>query len=127
MRAFIGDIEELTEENHHFRRVIYTGRHMQLVLMSLEPGGELGDEVHEGTDQFFRVEEGKGEVWIDGQPSEIESNVAVIVPAGTRHNVRNTGNKPLKFYTLYAPPEHPDGTIHRTRSDEGPTPGHGAA
>jgi mannose-6-phosphate isomerase-like protein (cupin superfamily) len=127
MRAFIGDIEELTEENHHFRRVIYTGRHMQLVLMSLEPGDELGDEVHEGTDQFFRVEEGKGEVWIDGQPSDIESDVAVIVPAGTRHNIRNTGNKPLKFYTLYAPPEHPDGTIHRTRSDEEPTPGRGAA
>ena len=116
-KGFIADIEDQTEENRDFRRVLYTGPHMQLVLMSLAPGEELGEEVHETTDQFFRVEEGKGEVVIDGRETRIESDIAIIVPAGTRHNVRNTGHKPLRFYTLYAPPEHPDGTVHRTRAD----------
>ena len=117
MKGFIADIEDQTEENRDFRRVLYTGPHMQLVLMSLAPGEELGEEVHETTDQFFRVEEGKGEVVIDGRETRIESDIAIIVPAGTRHNVRNTGHKPLRFYTLYAPPEHPDGTVHRTKAD----------
>ena len=117
MKGFIADIEDQTEENRDFRRVLYTGPHMQLVLMSLAPGEELGEEVHETTDQFFRVEEGKGEAVIDGRETRIESDIAIIVPAGTRHNVRNTGHKPLKFYTLYAPPEHPDGTVHRTKAD----------
>ena len=116
-KGFIADIEDQTEENRDFRRVLYTGPHMQLVLMSLAPGEELGEEVHETTDQFFRVEEGKGEVVIDGRETRIESDIAIIVPAGTRHNVRNTGHKPLRFYTLYAPPEHPDGTVHRTKAD----------
>jgi mannose-6-phosphate isomerase-like protein (cupin superfamily) len=116
-KGFIADIEDQTEENRDFRRVLYTGPHMQLVLMSLAPGEELGEEVHEATDQFFRVEEGKGEVVIDGRETRIESDIAIIVPAGTRHNVKNTGHKPLKFYTLYAPPEHPDGTVHRTKAD----------
>lgn len=117
MKGFIADIEDQTEENRDFRRVLYTGPHMQLVLMSLAPGEELGEEVHETTDQFFRVEEGNGEVVIDGRETRIESDIAIIVPAGTRHNVRNTGHKPLRFYTLYAPPEHPDGTVHRTKAD----------
>ncbi len=117
MKGFIADIEDQTEENRDFRRVLYTGPHMQLVLMSLAPGEELGEEVHETTDQFFRVEEGKGEVVIGGRETRIESDIAIIVPAGTRHNVRNTGHKPLRFYTLYAPPEHPDGTVHRTKAD----------
>ena len=117
MKGFIADIEDQTEENRDFRRVLYTGPHMQLVLMSLAPGEELGEEVHETTDQFFRVEEGKGEVVIDGRETRIESDIAIIVPAGTRHNVRNTGHKALRFYTLYAPPEHPDGTVHRTKAD----------
>ena len=117
MKGFIADIEDQTEENRDFRRVLYTGPHMQLVLMSLAPGEELGEEVHETTDQFFRVEEGRGEVVIDGRETRIESDIAIIVPAGTRHNVRNTGHKPLRFYTLYAPPEHPDGTVHRTKAD----------
>ncbi|HEY7409079.1 MAG TPA: cupin domain-containing protein [Gemmatimonadaceae bacterium] len=116
-KGFIADIEDQTEENRDFRRVLYTGPHMQLVLMSLAPGEELGEEVHETTDQFFRVEEGKGEVVIDGRETRIESDIAIIVPAGARHNVRNTGHKPLRFYTLYAPPEHPDGTVHRTKAD----------
>jgi mannose-6-phosphate isomerase-like protein (cupin superfamily) len=117
MRGFIGDIEDRTEENRDFRRVLYTGPYMQLVLMSLEPGEEIGEEVHEHTDQFFRVEEGEGEIWMDGRPTPIESDMAMLVPAGARHNIRNTGSEPLKFYTLYAPPEHEDGTVHATKAD----------
>ena len=117
MTGFIGDIEDRTENNRDFRRVLYTGPHMQLVLMSLQPGEEIGEEIHENTDQFFRVEEGKGEVWIDGHETRIESDVAIVVPAGARHNIKNTGHKPLKMYTLYAPPQHADGTVHRTKAD----------
>lgn len=117
MQAFIADIEDRTEENRDFRRVLYTGSHLQLVLMALQPGEELGEEIHEHTDQFFRVEEGKGEVVIDGEETRIESDMAMVVPAGARHNIRNTGHKPLKMYTLYAPPQHPGGTVHHTRAD----------
>ena len=115
MKAFLGDIEDRTEDNRDFRRVLYTGAHMQLVVMSLLPDEEIGEEVH--TDQFFRVEEGKGEIWIDGQATRIESDMAMYVPAGARHNVRNTGQKPLKLYTLYAPPQHAAGTVHRTKME----------
>jgi mannose-6-phosphate isomerase-like protein (cupin superfamily) len=115
MKGFIDDIEDRTEENTDYRRVLYTGRNMQLVLMSLEPGAEIGEEVHENRDQFFRIEEGKGEVWIDGRMTKIESDTAIIVPAGARHNIKSTGHKALKLYTLYAPPEHADGTVHRTK------------
>jgi mannose-6-phosphate isomerase-like protein (cupin superfamily) len=117
MRGFIGDIENRTEANQDFRHVLYTGPHMQLVLMSLNPGEEIGEEVHESTDQFFRVEEGKGEVSIDGRRTQIESDDAIVIPAGARHNIRNVGDKPLKLYTLYAPPQHEDGTVHRTKQD----------
>lgn len=117
MKGFLDDIEKRTESNRDFRRVLYTGRHMQLVLMSLEPGEEIGEEVHEDTDQFFRVEDGKGEVTIDGRTTSIESDVAIVVPAGARHNIRNTGDDDLKLYTLYAPPHHADGTVHHTRED----------
>jgi mannose-6-phosphate isomerase-like protein (cupin superfamily) len=117
MKGFVDDIETRTEENADFRRVIYTGKSMQLVLMALPPGEEIGEEVHIDRDQFFRVEVGEGEVWIDGQQSRIGSAVAMVVPAGARHNVRNTGNGPLKLYTIYAPPEHLDRTVHRTRAD----------
>ena len=116
-KGFIGDIEDRTEGNRDFRRVLYTGPHMQLVLMSLRPGEELGEEIHENTDQFFRIEEGKGEVSIEGRETPIESDVAIVIPAGLRHNIRNTGDEDLKLYTLYAPPEHPPGTVHRTRAD----------
>ena len=115
MIAFLGDIEDRTEDNRDFRRVLYTGAHMQLVVMSLLPDEEIGEEVHEHTDQFFRVEEGKGEIWIDGRATRIESDMAMYVPAGARHNVRNTGQKPLKLYTLYAPPQHAAGTVHHTK------------
>ena len=117
MNAFIGDIEDRTEANPDFRRVLYTGPHLQLVLMSLQPGEDLGEEIHQRTDQFFRVEAGKGTVWIDGVEALIESDMAVVVPAGARHNIKNTGHKPLKLYTLYAPPEHPVGTVHHTKAD----------
>ena len=116
MKGFIGDIEDRTEHNRDFRRVLYTGPHLQLVLMSLEPGEEIGEEVHETTDQFFRVEKGRGETIIDGRVTPIKSDMALLIPAGARHNIRNTGQKPLKVYTLYAPPQHEDGTVHRTRA-----------
>ena len=117
MKGYIADIEELTEENSDFRRVLYTGKNLQLVLMAIEPGGEIGEEVHDDRDQFFRVENGKAEVVIDGQRSKIKSDDAIIVPAGARHNIVNTGDKPLRLYTVYAPPEHRDGTVHVTKAD----------
>ncbi len=117
MKGFVEDIEELTEENSDYRRVLYTGKHLQLVVMSLEPGEEIGEEVHEDADQFFRVEKGKGEVWIDGNRTKIKGDDAIVVPAGARHNVVNTGHKPLKLYTLYSPPEHRDGLKAKTKTD----------
>jgi mannose-6-phosphate isomerase-like protein (cupin superfamily) len=117
MKGFVADIEELTEENSNFRRVLYTGKNLQLVLMSIEPGGEIGEEVHEDRDQFFRIEKGKGEVLIDGNRSKIKGDDAIIVPSGARHNILNTSDKPLRLYTLYAPPEHRDGTVHVTKAD----------
>jgi mannose-6-phosphate isomerase-like protein (cupin superfamily) len=117
MRGFVDDIEDMTEHNLDFRRVLYTGKQLQLVLMSINPGEDIGEEVHADRDQFFRVETGKGEVWIDGHKSNIKSDFAIVVPAGARHNIKNTGEKPLKLYTLYAPPEHADGTVHVTKAD----------
>ena len=117
MKGFVDNIEKLTLENSHFRRVLYTGSQMQLVLMTLKPGEEIGEEVHEDRDQFFRVEQGNGKVYIDGKASDIEDDFAIIVPAGARHNVKNTGSEPLKVYTLYAPPEHKHGTVHVTKAD----------
>ena len=117
MKGFVDDIEKLTKENSDFRRVLYTGKYVQLVLMALQPGEEIGEEVHEDGDQFFRVEDGEGVVVIDGTRHEIEDDDAIVVPAGARHNVINTGDKPLRFYTLYGPPEHRDGVIHKTRAD----------
>ena len=117
MKGFVNDIEQLTTNNADFRRVLYTGKHLQLVLMSLNPGEEIGDEVHEDRDQFFRVEKGAGEVIIDGKRHKIKDDDAIIVPAGTRHNVLNSGDEPLKLYTLYGPPEHRDGVVHATKRE----------
>lgn len=117
MKGFVDDIEKLTTGNSDFRRVLYTGKHMQLVLMAIPPGGEIGAEVHDTHDQFLRVEEGRGEVVIDGTTSAIADDFAIIVPAGARHNVINTGDAPLKLYTLYAPPEHRLDVVHPTRPD----------
>lgn len=116
-RGFCGDIEDLTEENEDFRRVLYTGEHLQLVLMTLQPGEEIGEEVHPDRDQFFRIEEGEGIIDIDGKENQVEDDIAVIVPAGSRHNVRNTGDEPLRFYTIYGPPEHKDGVVQSTKAE----------
>jgi mannose-6-phosphate isomerase-like protein (cupin superfamily) len=117
MKGFVEDIERLTEENTDFRRVLYTASHLQLVLMSLQPGEDIGEEVHEDRDQFFRIETGSGEIVIDGAVSPVRSDMAIVVPAGARHNLRNTGTEPLRLYTVYGPPEHRDGTVHRTKAD----------
>lgn len=117
MKGFIAHIEDRTESNENFRQVLYTGPNMQLVVMSLAPGEEIGQEVHEHTDQFFRIEAGKGEIVLDGRATPIRSDIAMLVPAGTRHNIRNTGQKALKLYTLYAPPQHEDGIVHRTKAE----------
>lgn len=117
MKGFVADIEELTDDNADYRRVLYTGLHLQLVLMSLAPGEEIGEEVHKSGDQFFRVEKGKGEVWIDGQKTKIKADKAFIIPAGARHNVINTGSKRMKLYTLYSPPQHHEGFVAATKSD----------
>jgi mannose-6-phosphate isomerase-like protein (cupin superfamily) len=117
MKGFVDDIEKLTEDNDDFRRVLYTGKNLQLVLMSLKPGEEIGEEVHDDRDQFFRIEDGEGEVLIDGVRHPVKDDDAVIVPAGARHNVVNTGSQPLRLYTLYGPPEHRDGVVHSTKAD----------
>ena len=117
MQGFVADIEKLTVENTDFRRVLYTGKYLQLVLMTLQPGEEIGEEVHEDHDQFFRIESGSGEVRIDGKATAIKDDDAVIVPAGARHNVVNTGDRPLTLYTLYGPPEHRDGVVHATKPE----------
>ena len=117
MKGFVDDIEKLTVENDDFRRVLYTGHYLQLVLMTLPPGCDIGEEVHEDRDQFFRIEEGEGVIRIDGAENRVEDDFAVIVPAGARHNVINTGKAPLRFYTIYGPPEHIDGTVHETKAD----------
>lgn len=117
MQGFVADIEKLTVENTDFRRVLYTGKYLQLVLMTLQPGEEIGAEVHEDHDQFFRIESGSGEVRIDGKATPVKDDDAVIVPAGARHNVVNTGDAPLMLYTLYGPPEHRDGVVHKTKAE----------
>ena len=117
MKGFSGNIEEMTEHNSDFRRVLYTGKQLQLVLMSLAPGEDIGEEVHHDRDQFFTFEAGKGESWIDGHVTKVEDDFGILVPAGARHNIKNTGNLPLKLYTLYGPPEHRDGTVHATKAD----------
>jgi mannose-6-phosphate isomerase-like protein (cupin superfamily) len=118
MKGFVDNIEKLTIENGDYRRVLYTGKNLQLVLMALQPGEEIGEEVHDDRDQFFRVESGAGEVLIDGVSHAIRDDDAIIVPAGARHNVRNRGSAPLLLYTLYGPPEHRDGVVHKTKASE---------
>lgn len=117
MKGYCDNIEKRTVENEDFRRVLYTGHNLQLVLMTLPPGCDIGEEVHPDRDQFFRIEEGKGAVDIDGVANPVEDDFAVIVPAGARHNVRNTGTEPLRLYTIYAPPEHKDGIVQATKEE----------
>ena len=115
-RGFREDIEALTRDNTLFRRVLYTSEYLQLVLMTIPPGGEIGVEVHPDRDQFFRFEGGTGVVDINDQAQPVEDGIAVIVPCGAKHNVRNTGDAPLKMYTVYGPPEHKDGVTHRDKA-----------
>jgi mannose-6-phosphate isomerase-like protein (cupin superfamily) len=117
MKGFVDDIGRLTEGNADFRRVLYTGKHLQLVLMTLAPGKEIGSEVHQDRDQFFRVEAGDGEITIDGTTTPVKADFAMIVPAGALHNVRCVGSAPLKLYTLYGPPEHRDGVVFGTKAE----------
>lgn len=116
MKGFVQDIESLSIRNDEFRKVLYTAKNCQLVLMALKPREEIGAEVHT-LDQFFRVEEGSGQAILDGVATTIRAGFAVLVPAGARHNIVNTGTEPLKLYTLYAPPNHRDGVVHHTRAD----------
>lgn len=118
MQGFVDDIESATTQNADYRRVLYTGKNLQLVLMTLQAGEAIGEEVHETHDQFFRFEEGQGEIWIDGARKPVSDGTGAIVPAGARHNVINTGQSPLKLYTLYGPPEHRDGVVHPRKADE---------
>jgi mannose-6-phosphate isomerase-like protein (cupin superfamily) len=116
MKGFVQNIEDIAVKNDEFRRVLYTARNCQLVVMSLNPKEEIGMEVHK-LDQFFRVEEGTGEAVLNGVRTVISAGFAVLVPAGTDHNIINTGTVPLKLYTLYAPPNHRDGVVHQTRAE----------
>ncbi len=119
MTGYVGQIEKLTEKNKYFRQVLYTGKYAQLVLMSLLPGEEIGNEVHQTVDQFFRIEVGEAKFVFSGKEEHlVAAGDAVIVPAGTFHNVINTSpTKALKLYTVYSPPNHPDGTVHKTKAE----------
>lgn len=117
MKGFVSNIEQLTEENGDFRRVLYTGHNLQLVLMAIQPGDEIGEEVHDDRDQFFRIEAGEGEIWIDGLCHTVKADDGIIVPQGASHNVKSTGTVPLRLYTIYGPPEHVDGTTHKTSEE----------
>ena len=119
MTGFVGPIEKLTEKNGYFRQVLYTGKYAQLVVMCLQPGEEIGNEVHATVDQFFRIEEGEARFVFDGTEEHLVGDGdAVVVPAGTYHNVINTSStEPLRLYTIYTPPQHPDGTVHKTKAE----------
>ena len=117
MIGFVANIEEQTEANTDFRRVLYSGAKLQLVVMSVAPGGELGGETHENTDQFFRIEAGKGMIVIDGVPHKVKSGDGVVVPAGAHHNVICTGHDALKLYTIYGPAHHRDGLVQKTKAE----------
>lgn len=116
MKGYISNIERETVDNNFFRKVLYTGRNSQLVLMSIAPNEDIGEEVHT-LDQFIRIEKGRGRAILDGVEYEIADGSAVVVPAGARHNIINTSSEALKLYTLYSPPEHKDGVIHETKAD----------
>lgn len=117
MKGYNSNIEKDTRENANFRKVIYTASHSQLVLMSLKPGEEIGMETHPDNDQFFRFESGTGEVFIDGNKYEVADGSAIIIPAGSEHNVVNTGADAMKMYTIYSPAHHRDGVVHATKAN----------
>jgi mannose-6-phosphate isomerase-like protein (cupin superfamily) len=115
--GYIDDIEEKTLLNDNFREVLYTGKHMQLVVMSLKPGEDIGEEVHDDVDQFFRVEQGMAKVKIDSKETVIKEDMVAIVPAGSLHNLTNVSDVDLKLYTIYTPPNHSDGTVHKDKAE----------
>ncbi len=118
MAGYSIDIEQKTIENTNFREVLYTAPNLQVVVMSLKPGEEIGMETHEKSDQFFRVEAGQGQAILDGEITELSDGMIVVIPEGTEHNIVNTSaDTDLKVYTIYSPPEHPDGTVHKTKAE----------
>lgn len=118
MAGYVANIEKKSLENNYFREVLYTGPHSQLVLMSIAPGDDIGMEIHKNVDQFFRIESGVGRAVLDGKEYDLEDGSAVVIPAGTEHNIINgSQSEPLKVYTIYSPPNHPDGTIHKTKAE----------
>lgn len=117
MSGYITNIENTTEENENFRQVLFTGPHSQLVVMSLNPNEDIGTEIHE-VDQFIRIEEGEGKAILNGEEHSLEDGSAIVIPAGTEHNIINTSSeKQLKLYTIYSPPQHKDGTVHKTKAE----------
>lgn len=114
--GYVSDIEALTLQNNYFRQVLFTARNSQLVLMALQPGEDIGVEVHT-VDQFFRIESGTGEIVLNGETTAIKDGSAIVVPAGTEHNLKNTGSEVMHLYTIYTPPQHPDGTVHKTKEE----------
>jgi mannose-6-phosphate isomerase-like protein (cupin superfamily) len=119
MTGFVGPIEQLTLENDNFRKVLFTGPFSQLVVMCLQPGEDIGNEVHDDVDQFFRIEQGEAKFLLNNEEEHIvHDGDAVVVPAGTWHNViNNSSTEQMKLYTVYTPPEHPDGTVHKTKAE----------
>lgn len=118
MTGYTGNIEQATLDNTNFRQVLYTGQHSQLVVMSLLPGEEIGTEVHEIVDQFLRIEKGSGKLILNDEEFEIKDGTGIIIPAGAKHNVINlSATDPMKIYTIYSPPHHKDGIIHKTKAE----------
>ena len=118
MHGYHADIEKITLRNEYFREVLFTGPHSQLVVMAIKPGDEIGKESHNDNDQFFRIEAGKGKAVLAGKEFPLEDGMVVVVPAGVQHNIINTStNEMLKLYTIYSPPQHPDGTVHKTKAE----------
>jgi mannose-6-phosphate isomerase-like protein (cupin superfamily) len=115
MKGYIDNIESIAIKNENFRQVLYTAKNCQLVIMALKPSEDIGMEVHQ-LDQFFRIEEGNGESILDGVHTKIKAGFAVLIPAGTQHNIVNSGSVPMKLYSLYSPPNHRDGVVHQTKA-----------
>jgi mannose-6-phosphate isomerase-like protein (cupin superfamily) len=116
MNTFVDNIEKLTKENENFRKVLFTAKHSQLVVMTIQPGDDIGQEVHD-LDQFIRIEEGQGKAVLDGVETEVEDDWAIVIPAGVEHNVVNTGDTPLKLYSIYSPAEHRHDVVHATKAE----------
>jgi len=118
MSGYVTNIEQRTQSNSSFREVLFTAPHSQLVVMSLAPGEDIGEEVHSDVDQFLRIESGEGQAVLDGEETALSDGFCVVVPAGARHNIINTSaSSPLKLYTIYSPAEHKDGTVHQTKAE----------